>query len=169
MGCHLSHSQVQKLQNFSAKVALGGGAKRDHATPFLKHLGWLNIENKHKYELGLMIYNTLKGNIPNHLMSLPTVRDIRPLPTRQQHQLYIPKTKTNMGERSVLVAGPKLWNSLPTQVRNVNTLSSFKRQLYKYLLHHQLQHQSALNFTLSVNYCKFLLFYCLARFICFSF
>lgn len=129
--------QVQKLQNFAAKVALGGGAKRDHATPFLRQLGWLKIYNKYKYELGIMTYNIINGYIPEHLMSLPTVRDIRSLPTRQQQQLYVPKTNTNMGERSVLVAGPKLWNTLPTNVRNANTLSSFKKQLFNHLLSEQ--------------------------------
>ena len=132
---YLNH--VQKLQNFAAKVALGGGAKRDHATPFLRQLGWLKIDNKYKYELGLMIYNIIKGNTPNYLMSLPTVRDIRPLPTRQQQQLYVPKTNTLIGERSVLVSGPKLWNTLPTKVRNAATLFSFKKQLLNHLLSEQ--------------------------------
>ncbi len=31
---------VQKLQNFAAKVALGGAAKHEHVTPYLKELGW---------------------------------------------------------------------------------------------------------------------------------
>lgn len=131
-------NQVQKLQNFAAKITLGGGAKRDHATPFLRELGWLRIDNKYKYELGLMIYNVIKCNTPNHLMSLPKVRDIRSLPTRQQQQLYVPKTNTLIGERSVLVAGPKLWNTLPTKVRNANTQSSFKKQLFHHLLRGQI-------------------------------
>ena len=38
--------QIQKLQNFAAKVALGGGAKRDHVTPFLRELGWLKVNKK---------------------------------------------------------------------------------------------------------------------------
>lgn len=127
-------NQVQKLQNFAAKITLGGGAKHDHATPFLKELGWLRIDNKYKYELGLMTYNVIKRNMPDHIMSLPTVRNIRSLPTRQQQQLYVPKTNTLIGERSMLVAGPKLWNTLPSKVRYANTLSSFKKQLFNHLL-----------------------------------
>ncbi len=44
-------NQVQKLQNFAAKVALGGGARRDHATPYIKELGWLKLRQKYKYDL----------------------------------------------------------------------------------------------------------------------
>ncbi len=36
-------NRVQKLQNFVAKVALGGGARRDHAIPYLKELEWLKL------------------------------------------------------------------------------------------------------------------------------
>ena len=35
--------RVQKLQNFAAKVALGGAARSGHVTPFLKELRWLKI------------------------------------------------------------------------------------------------------------------------------
>lgn len=36
--------QIQKLQNFAAKVALGGAAKHGHVTPFMRGLGWLKIK-----------------------------------------------------------------------------------------------------------------------------
>ncbi len=119
--------RVQKVQNFGAKVALGGGAKRDHATPFLKKLGRLRIENKYKYKICIMVYNILNENIPNYILSLKNDRDIRSLPTRQQNQLYVPHTNTSTGARSALVAAPHLWNSLPASVRNPGTTFSFKR------------------------------------------
>ena len=40
--------RMQKIQNFAAKVALGGAAKSDHVTPFLWALKWMKI--KHQYE-----------------------------------------------------------------------------------------------------------------------
>ena len=42
--------RVQKLQNFAAKVALGG-AKYDHVTPYLRELEWLYINQKYKLYL----------------------------------------------------------------------------------------------------------------------
>ncbi len=35
--------RVQKIQNSAAKVALGGAAKSDYVTPFLKELKWLKV------------------------------------------------------------------------------------------------------------------------------
>ncbi len=48
--------RVQKIQNFAAKVALGG-AKFDHATTYLKELKRLKVKEKYKYELVLSMFN----------------------------------------------------------------------------------------------------------------
>ena len=129
--------QIQKMQNFAAKVALGGAAKHAHATPFIKELGWLKVVQKYLYELGKMVYNVTKGNVPNHLLSLPSVRDVCPVNTRQQHQLYVPRTKTLTGARSILVDGPKYWNSLPSNIRCAQSTRSFKKNLSLYLNNEQ--------------------------------
>ncbi len=57
-------NRVQKLQNLAAKVALGGGARRDHATPYLKELGWLKLRQKYKYDLGFLFIIQLKETVP---------------------------------------------------------------------------------------------------------
>ena len=129
--------QIQKLQNFAAKVALGNGAKFDHATPFLRELGWLKVHQKYKYELGIITYNIIHGNIPNHLFYLPRVSDICSVSTRQQHNVYEPKTNTCTGARSLLVAGPKFWNSLPSSIRNAPSLRTYKKLLFTYLFNKQ--------------------------------
>ncbi len=122
-------NHIQKLQNFAAKVALGGGARRDHATPYIKELGWLKMRQKHKYDLLVFIYNTIKGNVPSHVLSLPTVRDMRPLSTRQQLQLYVPRTNTCTGAKSIMVEGPKLSNSLNAEFRCKNEIYYFKKRM----------------------------------------
>ena len=129
--------QIQKLQNFAAKVALGGGAKHDRATPFIKELGWLKVREKYKHELGIMMHNVMRGNVPSYLFPLPRVRDVRAVTTRQQDQLYVPSTNTNTGARSMLVDEPKFWNSLPSEIRGSQSIRSFKSQLMSHLLNEQ--------------------------------
>ena len=133
--------RVQKLQNFAAKVALGGAAKHDHVTPYLKELGWLKVKEKYYFELGVVIYNVTNKRIPHWLLTLPRVSDVneRIVNTRQQQQLYVPKYNTCLGEKSLTVAGPSLWNSLPTDVKDKNSLSSFKCSFKTYLRRQQFQ------------------------------
>ncbi len=81
-------NRVKKLQNFAAKVVLGGGARSDHAAPYIKKLAWL--KSRQRYDLRFFIYYTIKGNVPSHVLfnlSVPSVRDVRLISTRQQLQL----------------------------------------------------------------------------------
>ncbi len=39
--------QIQKLQNFASKVALGGASKPEYATPFLREPRWLKVKQKY--------------------------------------------------------------------------------------------------------------------------
>ncbi len=127
---------IQKLQNFAAKVALGGAAKHEHATPFLRELGWLRIKEKYMLELGIMMYNVTRSS-PNAIYHMPLVSELSTVNTRQQQQLYVPKYNTCTGARSTLVAGPRLWNSLPPHIRDAHSLYTFKNQLFLHLLKQQ--------------------------------
>ena len=54
--------------------------------------------------------------------------------TLQRGDLNIPRTKTvTFGPRSFEVAGPTLWNSLPVNIRNANSLPLFKKLLKTFL------------------------------------
>ncbi len=80
-------NQVEKLQNFAAKVALGGGVRRDHATPYLK---------EYKYDLGVLFIIQLRETFP--VMCCHCLRcGMRPVSTRQQLQLCVPRTNTCTG------------------------------------------------------------------------
>ena len=125
--------RVQKLQNFAAKVALGGAAKHDHVTPYLQELGWLKVKEKYLFEVGVTVYNVIKQRLPHWLITLPIVSDYSVVNTRQQNQLYVPKCNTCMGMRSLQVAGPSFWNSLPSDARDANSLPSFKNRIKKHL------------------------------------
>ena len=87
----------------------------------------------YKYELGITVYDVMTERLPGWLFSLPKVNDTHGINTRHQHQLLVPKTRTFIGDRSLLVAGPKLWNSLPNHVKDTKCMSTFKRELKNYL------------------------------------
>lgn len=54
--------------------------KRGRATLFIKELGWLKIQEKYKYEQGLMMHNIIQENVPNYLFSMISVRHVRTTP-----------------------------------------------------------------------------------------
>ncbi len=60
-------ANVQKVQNFAARVAVGEVKKYDHISPFLRELKWLKIKQKHVFQVGVNIFKALLGFYPDWL------------------------------------------------------------------------------------------------------
>ena len=131
--------RVQKIQNFAAKVALGGAAKSDHVTPFLKELKWLKINHQHEYEILTLTYRTIKHDLPDWLLPLASVGVSRShqVNTRQIELLHVPRCNIHLATRSFQVSAPSLWNNLPYVLQHAPSLFTFKSRLKQFLLNRQ--------------------------------
>ena len=127
--------KVQRLQNFAGKVAVGGARRRDHASPIIERLKWLSMDKKYIYEICIFIFKIKAHEMPDRLFELQTANEVRgtAITTRQNNHLFIPRTRTNYGARNLYIEGPRLWNSLPDDMTNCQSLSCFKRKLFNYL------------------------------------
>ena len=128
--------RAKKIQNYAAKVAVGGARKHDHVTPIFEKLGWLPLETKYFYDVCKFIYKLRSKLLPEWLFPLSTVGENRTenISTRHQNSLFVPRTFTDSGARALNVTGPVFWNRLPTDIRNCQNLSSFISHLIKHLL-----------------------------------
>ena len=52
--------------------------------------------------------------------------------------LYIPKMRTSKGQSSFVFSGASIWNELPTQVKQAQSIDSFKEKLKEYLQNNQI-------------------------------
>ena len=125
--------EIQTIQNFAAKVASGHGKKYDHATPYINKMEWLKIENKIIYDICIFIHKILNDHIPQRILILETLDQIRSLQTRQSNNLVVPRRRTAVADRAVSVRGPKLWNSLPEDIKESENFSVFKSKLKSHL------------------------------------
>ena len=132
--CKTLLHNVQKLQNFAAKVAIGGARKYDHATPFIKELKWLTINDKYIFEKCTTVYKAVHGLYPDWYIKFPTVSERAASITRQENNLHIPRAKTDSGARATTICGPRFWNNLPHYTRSSLSLHSFKSSLLNVFL-----------------------------------
>ena len=126
--------RVQKLQNFAARVAVGGLRKFDHVSPAFEELKWLRIKQKHLFDTLVHVFMTIHGNYPTWFSSFPCVNQVTRGSTRQGDKLFVPRHKTDAGAKSMKIMGPKQWNNLPSDVTNTISLKSFKSRLTRYFL-----------------------------------
>ena len=129
--------KAQRLQNFAGKVAVGGARRRDHASPIIEELKWLRIDKKYIYEICILTFKMKAHEVPEWLFELPTASEVRnaSVITRQNHKLFVPRTRTNNGARNFCVEGPRLWNDLLDDTTRSQNLCCFKRNLFHYLFH----------------------------------
>lgn len=126
--------RVQKLQNFAAKICVGGARRSDHATPFITQLQWLKVKDKVVFDVAVNVFKIINKVFPETFLQLPTVSEaLHTRHTRQEHKLYVPHTNTDSGGRSLTVLGPRVWNSLPAHVTNSRTLPMFINKLKTFL------------------------------------
>ncbi len=134
-GCPASSiNKLQVVQNAAARV-LTRSRKYDHITPILQSLHWLPIKFHISYKILLLAYKALNGLAPAYLTSLLSrYNPSRSLRSQNSGLLVVPRiAKSTKGGRAFSYLAPKLWNSLPDNVRGSDTLSLFKSRLKTHL------------------------------------
>ena len=118
---------VEPVQNAAAQL-VSGLRRRDHIWPTLLRLHWLRV----LFKIAVLVYQCLNGLAPSYLADdCQLVSDVHPRQLRSSDSVTctIPRTRTTYGDWCFAVAGPRVWNSLPTKLRQSDSLGQFKRQL----------------------------------------
>ena len=115
--------KLQRVQNIAAKLVLNLG-KSDSPWLAMFRLHWLPIRFRLDYKIALLMYKCYKGKAPKYMCELLKIEQRTEISRRlRSHQdnsvLYrIPFTKAKtFADRSFGVAGPRIWNGLPVDVR----------------------------------------------------
>ena len=120
---------LQRVQNSAARL-ITRTRKFEHITPVLKQLHWLPIELRSQYKLITLVHKSLNGCAPEYIDSLlHPYNSARTTRTSTSNRLAVPRTRTKFGDRSFAVAAPKLWNTLPSALKDIRDKSSFGRGL----------------------------------------
>ena len=127
-------NRLQLLQNHAAKL-IKRKKKHDHVTPLLIELHWLPVQTRIRYKIILLTFKCLNGKAPKYLADLlEAYNPARSLRSSSQNLLKEkPGRLKSYGDRAFSVAAPRLWNSLPADLRSMSSLETFKRHLKTYL------------------------------------
>ena len=128
-------NKLQRVQNCAAKVCYRS-RKYDHITPLLQNLHWLPVKERIDFKIATIVFNTFNNCSPVYLSSLlekpNRVRQLRS--SNDTTILKIPHVNSKTyGERSFSFFAPKLWNSLPRDIRESSNINIFKKRLKHYL------------------------------------
>ena len=126
---------LQSVMNTAARLVTRT-RKFDHITPVLHDLHWLPIESRSKFKILLLVYKCLYGLAPRYLSKRLSLKPNRGLRSDDKLVLNVPTTKLKTktyGDRCFSIAGPNLWNQLPSHIRLSKSIDVFKRSLKTHL------------------------------------
>lgn len=127
-------NRLQSIQNTAARI-LTGTSKYSRITPVLRALRWLPVEQRVKFKTLMLVYKAVNNMAPVYLQNLLCLHaPTRSLRSCDQKLLKVPFTTSSVIQtRAFSVAGPRLWNELPSAIRSAPSLSVFKSKLKTYL------------------------------------
>jgi len=126
--------RLQLIQNTAARI-LTGTPKREHITPVLRTLHWLPVEYRIKYKVLLMVFKAIHHLAPVYIQDMIVpYAPARNLRSGDLNLLVVPRSSSSMIQsRAFSVAGPRLWNSLPLNLRHLDSVGLFRSQLKTFL------------------------------------
>ena len=106
----------------------------EHMLPYLKSLHFLPVKFRIEFKIALLTHKCLHGYAPTCLKNLINSRSVSErysLRVNDDNWLLQTVTSLNFARSQSMFscASPKVWNSLPLSLREIETLSLFKKRL----------------------------------------
>ena len=124
--------RLQQILNYAARLVK---LSSDETTrEKLISLHWLPIDQRIKFKVALLVHKALNDLAPSYISDLLTpYTPSRCLRSSNQYLLSEHKSKLRYGDRAFQISAPKLWNSLPLDIRTEKSLNNFKKVLKTHL------------------------------------
>ena len=130
-------NEIQKTGNFAARALLGL-KKRSSATDALNKLGMMPLREKRKVHMGVFIHKIVNNNGPKEITK-------RYLCNMERSHNYETRTatrgdfktlthRTAKFDCSTMQRTTRCWNGIPSNIRQINSTTNFKRTYQSFLL-----------------------------------
>ena len=124
---------LERSQNYAAKALLGY-RKYDSATKALHELNWIPLYQRRKLHQGVLVHKALQQHSSHHVTS--SFKNLLPQHThstrrKSDRKLNSRQHTTSASERSTIAKSTLVWNSLPREIRNIESTKQFKEKLQR--------------------------------------
>lgn len=108
----------------------------EHVTPHYREFRLLKTEARRRYFIGCQLFNIICTQEPRIIYNELAFKSATALrATRAAGDLLsLPLCRTEIYKRSFKSSASRLWNDLPSDIREAQTINDFKCKLYDHLL-----------------------------------
>ena len=134
-------SKLDYITNEAMRIVTGAPA-RSSISALYNETGWLSLSKRREIHVLKMMFKVANNLCPSYLSNIvpSIIRELPPQVGRLRQNL---NSRINCGDFPAIrtrlklldnlfpAIGTKLWNALPPKLKSLNSLGSFKRELYK--------------------------------------
>ena len=131
-------NEVFKLQKRAARILMGA-SRYAHTTPILRQLNWLTVQQRVKLHRAVLMYKATHKLAPKYIsekfIRISEINSKRNTRASHRGDFVVPKPRLEIFKKSLVYTGATEWNTLPTDIKDCQTVDSFKHHYIKYLKH----------------------------------
>ena len=131
-----SVKRLQRVQNCFARL-VKRLPRSSSVSSSIKDLGWLRIEDRIVFKILCLVHKCLYSTAPSYLRSLLSLAmscdSSVSLRSHTGVKLFCPISRSAFVRRSFAFHAPRLWNSLPVNMRNESRYDVFRSLLIVYM------------------------------------
>ena len=127
-----SKNKLQRLQNRAAIIIQKSSILMLSDT-LLAQLNLWKLETRWLFHKAILMYKCQNNEVEGVNTNLTRHLQIHNYNTRRKSNFRLPKPKTEQLKRTFRYSATQIWNSLPTDVRQCKSLSSFKLSVKHFL------------------------------------
>ena len=105
-------------------------SRYDPITPSLINLHWLPVTHRIEFKIAMLVHKCIYGVAPQYLLDLIKIKESSRYQLRSYRGILLMdntyRTKKTLGDRAFENAAPKVWNRLPLEIRQCQSLKIFK-------------------------------------------
>ena len=124
-----------KFQKRAVRLILDKDLETPSADLFVE-LKWLTFPERVKFRKAVMMFKTMNNLNPPYIKNLfkftNEIHD-RCLRSASDNLHYIPKPKCELDRNSLAYSGSKIWNSIPEDVKNSDSVAIFKNRYFDWI------------------------------------
>ena len=122
---------VIKFQKRAARSILDKPIDTPSSEMFAE-LNWMTFPERVNYQKAVLMFKIMHGLTPSYLHNLfQFTSEIhnRSLRSTSEDLLYIPKPQLEIYRNTLTYSGSKIWNAIPENIRNSDSLPHFKKKI----------------------------------------
>jgi hypothetical protein len=123
---------LNKLVIMQTKIirAISNVTYNEHTQPLFQSLKLLKLQEIYTMEIAKFMYKYTTRDIVEPLSNIYTVTNrVHYHDTRQTEHIRPTISRLNSSTQSILYKGPMIWNSIPSEIKEINNIQSFSYKL----------------------------------------